>query len=177
MSCASLPGRRACFVLSTLVNLAERRARWDGGATHHFLKLEQNITCSIPSFAYNCAMDVSVKQLEEAVAVRKQIDQLQSRLASLLGSSRAPSSVASSAPASTAGPSRRRRGGLSAAGRARIAAAARARWARAKAAANAVPSAKASSGKKSRKKGGITPAGRRKLSQMMKARWAARRKG
>jgi hypothetical protein len=45
------------------------------------------------------------------------------------------------------------------------------------AAANAVPSAKASSGKKSRKKGGITPAGRRKLSQMMKARWAARRKG
>src|SRR4029453_5250470 len=177
MSCASLPGRRACFVLSTLVNLAERRAdRWDGGATHHFLKLEQNITCSISSIAYNCAMDVSVKQLEEAVAVRKQIDQLQSRLASLLGSSRAPSSVASSAPASTAGPSRRRRGGLSAAGRARIAAAARARWARAKAAANAVPSAKASSGKKSRKKGGITPAGRRKLSQMMKARWAARPK-
>jgi len=178
MSCASLPGRRACFVLSTLVNLAERRAdRWAGGATPHFLKLEQNSTCSISSIAYNCAMDVSVKQLEEAVAVRKQIDQLQSRLASLLGGSRAPSSVASSAPASTAGPSRRRRGGLSAAGRARIAAAARARWARAKAAANAAPSAKASSGKKSRKKGGITPAGRRKLSQMMKARWAARRKG
>src|SRR4029453_9023988 len=92
MSCASLPGRRApCFVLSTLVNLAARRARWDGGATHHFLKLEQNITCSISSIAYNCAMDVSVKQMEEAVAVRKQIDQLQSRLASLLGSSRAPS--------------------------------------------------------------------------------------
>ena len=80
-SCGSLPGRRACFVLSTLGNLAERRAdRWDGEATHHFLKLEQNITCSISSIAYNCAMDVSVKQLEEAVAVRKQIDQLRSRL-------------------------------------------------------------------------------------------------
>src|SRR5262245_2574375 len=124
-----------------------------------FLKLEQNITCSFPGIAYNCAMDVSVKQLEEAVAVRKQIDQLQSRLARLLGGSSAASSVASSAPASTAGPARRRRGGLSAAGRARIAAAARARWARAKAAANALPAAKASSRKKSRKKGGITPAG------------------
>ena len=122
-------------------------------------------------------MDVSVKQLEEAVAVRKQIDQLQSRLASLLGGSSAPSVAVSFARVSTAGAGRKRRGGLSAAGRARIAAAARARWARAKAAANAVPSAKASSGKKSRKKGGITPAGRRKLSQMMKARWAARRKG
>ena len=146
---------------------------------HHFLKLEQNITCSIPSIAYNCAMDVSVKQLEEAVAVRKQIDQLRSRLASLLGGSSAPSGAVSAAPASTAGAGRKRRGGLSAAGRARIAAAARARWARVKAnAASSAPSPKTSSGKKSRrKKGGITPAGRRKLSQMMKARWAARRKG
>ena len=142
-----------------------------------FLKLEQNITCSIPSIAYNCAMEVSVKQLEEAVAVRKQIDQLRSRLASLLGGSSAPSSVASSALPIIRRAGRKRRGGLSAAGRERIAAAARARWARAKAAASAAPSAKASSRKKSRKKGGITPAGRRKLSQMMKARWAARRKG
>ena len=144
-----------------------------------FWKLEQNITCSIPSIAYNCAMDVSVKQLEEAVAVRKQIDQLQSRLASLLGSSRAPSGAASSALAGIIRRApRKRRGGLSAAGRERIAAAARARWARVKAAASSAPSAKTSSGKKSRrKKGGITPAGRRKLSQMMKARWAARRKG
>jgi hypothetical protein len=125
-------------------------------------------------------MEVSVKQLEEAVAVRKQIDQLRSRLASLLGGSSAPSVAVSFARVSTAGAGRKRRGGLSAAGRARIAAAARARWARVKAsnAASSAPSAKASSGKKSRrKKGGITPAGRRKLSQMMKARWAARRKG
>ena len=145
-----------------------------------FLKLEQNITCSISSIAYNCAMDVSVKQLEEAVAIRKQIDQLQSRLAGLLRGSSAPSGAVSSAPASAARTGRKRRGGLSAAGRARIAAAARARWARVKAtnAASSAPKAKTSSGKKSRRKrGGITPAGRRKLSQMMKARWAARRKG
>ena len=76
-------------------------------------------------------MDLSVKQLEEAVAIRRQIDQLRSRLNSLLGGS-----SASSAPAAMAAPSapRNRRGGLSAAGRARIAAAARARWARVKAA-------------------------------------------
>jgi hypothetical protein len=117
-------------------------------------------------------MDLSVKQLEEAVAVRKQIDQLQNRLNSILGGA----SVSSAAAVVTAPSAPRKRGGLSAAGRARIAAAARARWARAKAA-QAAPVAK-SKGRKSggKKKGGISPAGRRKLSQMMKARWAARRR-
>lgn len=151
--------------------------------------ITKNIACSILAFAYNCAMDLSVKQLEEAVAVRRQIDQLQSRLSSLLGrsggasSSASASSMASSAP-SSGGPKRRRRGGLSAAGRERIAAAARARWARAKAAAGnsgaqstkakSAPGRKAGAGRK--KGSGISAAGRRKLSQMMKARWAARRK-
>ena len=60
-------------------------------------------------------MEVSVKQLEEAVAIRKQIDQLQSRLAGLLRGSSAPSGAVSSAPASTARAGRKRRGGLSAA--------------------------------------------------------------
>ena len=76
-----------------------------------------------PTWLITCAMEVSVKQLEEAVAIRKQIDQLRSRLASLLAGSSAPSQ-----------PAGKRRGGLSASGRERIAAAARARWARAKAA-------------------------------------------
>src|SRR5450432_2092013 len=137
------------------------------------LQLEQNIACSIFSMAYNCAMDLSLKQLEEAVAVRRQIDQLHSRLNSLLGGASAPSSSGSSTPSSTPRAPRKRRGGLSAAGRERIAAAARARWARAKAAADPASSGKKSGGKK---KGGISAAGRRKLSQMMKARWAARRR-
>jgi hypothetical protein len=115
-------------------------------------------------------MDLSVKQLEEAVAVRKQIDQLRNRLNSLLGGSSATIVIATpSAP--------RKRGGLSAAGRARIAAAARARWARAKAAGQTASKAKSRSKKSGgKKKGGISAAGRRKLSQMMKARWAARRR-
>jgi len=140
-------------------------------------QLAQNNACSIASIAYNCAMDLSVKQLEEAVAVRKQIDQLRSRLNSLLGSSSAPSTSGGSTAASPASRApRKRRGGLSAAGRARIAAAARARWARVKAgkaSSSAKPAGKKSGGKK---KGGISAAGRRKLSQMMKARWAARRR-
>ena len=122
-------------------------------------------------------MDLSLKQLEEAVAVRRQIDQLRSRLASLLGGASAPAVALAIGMRASRAP-RKRRGGLSAAGRARIAAAARARWARVKAGASQAPKAKKASGKKSaRKKGGITPAGRRKLSQMMKARWAARRRG
>ncbi len=132
--------------------------------------------------AYNCAMDVSLKQLEEAVDLKKQINQLQNQLDSLLRGSRAPTSSGTATLVITqpATP-RKRRGGLSAAGRERIAAAARARWARAKAGQGSsapAASAKKSSAKKSsaKKKGGISAAGRKKLSQMMKARWAARRK-
>ena len=134
---------------------------------------EQNKACSIPGIAYNCVMDLSVKQLEEAVAVRKQIDQLRNRLNNLLGGSSVSSAAVVIATASVP----RKRGGLSAAGRARIAAAARARWARAKAAGQTPSKAKGKSKKSGgKKKGGISAAGRRKLSQMMKARWAARRR-
>jgi Spy/CpxP family protein refolding chaperone len=99
-------------------------------------------------------MDISVKALEEAVSIRRQIDSLGKRLSAILSGSPAPPS----------GGARQ----VSAATRAKLAAATRARWARIKA------------GKKTaalkKKKGGLTPAGRRKLSQLMKARWAARRK-
>jgi hypothetical protein len=99
-------------------------------------------------------MDISVKALEEAVSIRRQVDSLEKRLSAILsGSHERPSGGARQVSAAT---------------RAKLAAATRARWARIKA------------GKKTaapkKKKGGLTPAGRRKLSQLMKARWAARRK-
>jgi hypothetical protein len=99
-------------------------------------------------------MDVSVKALEEAVSIRRQIDSLEKRLSAILSGSRAHA----------VGGARR----VSAATRAKLAAVARARWARIKAGKKAVALKK--------KKGGLTPAGRRKLSQLMKARWAARRR-
>ena len=103
-------------------------------------------------------MELSLRTLQEAVSIRRQIDTLERRLASLFAT--ASSRVKSETPGRT----------MSVATRAKLAAAARARWARLKA------------GKKmgrtttAKKKGGITPAGRKRLSQLMKARWAARRK-
>src|SRR5438105_9538813 len=101
--------------------------------------LKKNITCRIFSIAYNCAMDLSVQQLQEAVSLRRQIDQLQNQLSNLLGRSGGAGggrgvSRMTTRRGATATTGRRRRRGMSAAGRARIAAAARARWARIKAA-------------------------------------------
>jgi|SRR6266478_4072833 hypothetical protein len=103
-------------------------------------------------------MELSLKTLEEAVAIRRQIDTLEKRLASTLGGT------------STHLISESGKRSMSAATRAKLSAAAKARWAKQKA-----------SGKTGRrttagKKGGITAAGRKRLSQLMKARWAARRR-
>src|SRR5436189_5365198 len=103
-------------------------------------------------------MELSLKALEEAVSIRRQIDTLERRLASVLGGT----------PTGTT--TMRDRGRMPAATRAKLAAAARARWARLKAGKEMGRTTTA------RKKGGITPAGRKRLSQLMKARWAARRK-
>ena len=103
-------------------------------------------------------MELSLKTLEEAVSIRRQIDTLETRLASTLGGT-------STHVISKSGKPR-----MSAATRAKLAAAARARWARLKA------GEKMDRTTTARKKGGITPAGRKRLSQLMKARWAARRK-
>src|SRR3984893_7162867 len=103
-------------------------------------------------------MDLSLTSLEEAVGIRRQIDTLERRLASILGN----------APAHSTSTGGRRR--ISAATRAKLAAAARARWARQKA------GAKVGGRTAVRKKGGLPPAGRKRLSQLMKARWAARRR-
>jgi len=70
-------------------------------------------------------MDLSLRRLEEAVGVRRQIDALEQRLAALVGGGRSTSTSTSSRR--TTG-----RRTMSAATRAKIAAAARARWARAR---------------------------------------------
>src|SRR5260370_42633575 len=103
-------------------------------------------------------MELSLKTLEEAVSIRRQIDTLERRLASTLGGN------------STHLISKSGKRSMSAGTRAKLSAAARTRWAKQKA------SGKTGRTTAARKKGGITGAGRRMLSQLMKARWAARRK-
>jgi len=100
-------------------------------------------------------MDISVKTLQEAISIRRQIDNLEKRLSSILAG----------APARPTAPARGRY--FSPGTRAKLSAAAKARWARQRGGTTATPA---------KKKGTLTPAGRRKLSQLMKARWAARRK-
>src|SRR6266542_4666072 len=104
-------------------------------------------------------MDISVKSLEQAISIRRQIDNLQRRLSSILGGG-APPTMTTTRPAAGRY--------FSPSTRAKLSAAARARWAKLRGGATTATSA--------RKKGQLTPAGRRKLSQLMKARWAARRR-
>src|SRR6266487_3991869 len=123
-------------------------------------------------------MDTSAKALEEAISIRRQIDNLERRLSSILGGAASPTTTrptttrpattrpVTTRPAATPRPAGRRY--FSPATRAKLAAAAKARWARLRGGATSAAPAK--------KKGQLTPAGRRKLSQLMKARWAARRK-
>jgi hypothetical protein len=103
-------------------------------------------------------MEISVKDLQEAISIRQQIDNLQRRLSSLLRG----------APQRPTAPTVAGRY-FSPATRLKLAAAARARWARTRGTAGAAATL-------ARRKGQLTPAGRRKLSLLMKARWAARRK-
>ena len=110
---------------------------------------------SFPTVSYSKRMDMSLKRLEEALSVRRQIDVLERRLASLFGTA---------SPRSTSRTGKRT---MSPQARAKIAAAMRARWAKRK---------RTSVSAATRKKGGLTPAGRQRLSQLMKARWAARKK-
>src|SRR5258705_12089883 len=102
-------------------------------------------------------MDTSAKALQEAISIRRQIDNLEQRLASLLRGG---------APTTTTRPAGGRY--FSPSTRAKLAAAAKARWERLRGPAPATPAARA------KKKSQITPARRIKLSQIIKARWAAR---
>ena len=110
-------------------------------------------------------MDISVKDLQEAISIRQQIDNLQRRLSSLLRG----------APQRPTAPTAAGRY-FSPATRAKLAAAARARWARRRGTGGAAPAKSTGAAAPGKKKGQLTPAGRRKLSLLMKARWAARRK-
>jgi hypothetical protein len=116
------------------------------------LPLRQTPTMSL-------SMDISVKALEEAVSLRRQIDNLERRLSSILRG----------APAKPAAAPKQAGRYFSPSTRAKLSAAARARWARLRGGATRPAPAK--------KKGALTAAGRKKLSELMKARWAARRKG
>jgi hypothetical protein len=107
-------------------------------------------------------MDISVKALEEAVSIRRQIDNLERRLSSILGG--APARPTTPTRAAT----RAERRYFSPTTRAKLSAAAKARWAKLRGGATKQAPPK--------KKGALTPAGRRKLSELMKARWATRRK-
>ena len=79
-------------------------------------------------------MDISVKALEEAVSIRRQIDNLERRLSSILGGAPARPAVTASAAQSARY--------FSPSTRAKLAAAARARWARLKGGAKPAPTRK-----------------------------------
>jgi hypothetical protein len=98
--------------------------------------------------------DLSTTQLRNIIAIKEQIEELQSRLDSIVSGNGYPSST-------IAGKRRRR---MSAAGRARIVAAVKARWAR----------YNRKSGSKAGKKGSrrLSAAGRAAIIAGVKARWA-----
>ena len=127
--------------------------------------------CHLRQLRLSTSMDISVKDLQEAISIRQQIDNLQQRLSSLLRG-------APQRPASTTSPKGPTATGrfFSPATRAKLAAAARARWARRRGTGAAAPAKSTGAAAPSKKKGQLTAAGRRKLSLLMKARWAARRK-
>ena len=112
--------------------------------------------CHICQLRLSSDMDISVKDLQEAISIRQQIDNLQRRLSSILRGTTQRQAAPTAAGRY-----------FSPATRAKLAAAAKARWAKMRGTGGATPS---------KPKGQLTPAGRRKLSQLMKARWAARRK-
>jgi hypothetical protein len=94
-------------------------------------------------------LSISSAQLKRIVAMKEQIEKLQSQL---------QAAVTDSAPAGKAAPKKRI---MSLAARRKIAAAARARWAKVKGTAKAAP-----------KKRTMSLAARRKISAAAKARWA-----
>lgn len=93
-------------------------------------------------------IDVSAQQLRRAAELKERIEELQSELAKLLGSTTRSAEF--------------RGGGMSAAGRARIAAAQRARWAKARAGVNGAS-------RKSKRR--MSAAVKARLSAIAKARW------
>src|SRR4030095_11564979 len=116
--------------------------------------------CHTRQLRLSTGMDISVKDLQEAISIRQQIDNLQRRLSSLLrGAPQRPTTPpAPTAPTTPTAPAARGRY-FSPTTRAKLAAAARARWARRRGTGGAAPA---------RRKGPLTPARRRKLSLLLK---------
>jgi len=108
-------------------------------------------------------------QLKQAVSIAEQIEELQAKLASLIGGGSVTSAPkAASAPAVKSG-----KRTMSPEARARIAAAQRARWAKSK----GIAKAPAAAPKARKKRGKLSPEGRAKIVAALKARWAAKRAG
>ena len=114
----------------------------------------------------------SLEKLQRAVAIKEQIQKLETELASIFGDKVSPRTSAK-APAQK---SRRGKRNLSPEARERIAAAQRARWAKSKGAAasapasTATPVAKVKAKKKAKRK--ISPEAREKMAAAAKRRWA-----
>src|SRR5438309_4567271 len=115
----------------------------------------KNRDCYPVNSGYLTKMDTSVKALEEAISIRRQIETLESRLSSILGGRALPTTTTRAAGARYFSP----------ATRAKLAAAAKARWARLR---GPAPTTTA------KRKGQLTPAGRRKLSSLRRPGWARR---
>ena len=114
----------------------------------------------------------SLETLQRAVAIKEQIQKLETELASIFGDNASPRTSAK-APAQK---SRRGKRTLSPEARERIAAAQRARWAKSKGAAASTPASAATSvakvkGKKKAKRK-ISPEAREKMAAAAKRRWA-----
>jgi uncharacterized protein YceH (UPF0502 family) len=106
---------------------------------------------------------LTVAQLREVVAIKEQIEKLQSELESLVGGDGAAPVVRKGR-----GPGRPKKRHMSASARAAIGAAQRARWAKFKR--KSSPKADAPAKKKGKRK--VSKAARAKLSAIAKARWA-----
>lgn len=104
---------------------------------------------------------LSINQLKEALAIKEQIQTLESRLSQVLGG--AVSKI-------TASPAKRGPKTMSAEGRARVAEAQRQRWAKQKSTSATSPEVKPS--KPAKKKRVISPEQKAKIAAAMKARWA-----
>jgi hypothetical protein len=106
--------------------------------------------------------NLTVQQLQKAVAIKEQIERLQTELGAILGNGGTP--FEKSDKAETAPKTGRK---MSAAGRARIAAAARARWARFHS--QKGDQTEATPGKRRRK---MSAAAKAKIAAAARARWA-----
>src|SRR5437773_3078305 len=84
----------------------------------HPLTCYENRDCYPVNSGYLTSMDTSVKALEEAISIRRQIDTLERRLSSILGGRALPTTTTRPAGARYFSPSTRRK--LAAAAKARL---------------------------------------------------------